>query len=91
MEEKFLQALEAARKKAETLGVRIRPLTDMKAVQRVLTGHRESDGFWQLTEMGKGDLTLEALALKKEFSALFTDEMANTALARLLEAGHKFY
>ena len=91
MEDKFLKALEAARKKAEALGVRIRPLADMKAVYRALTGHRESDGFFQLVEMGKGELTLEALTLRKEFSGLFTDEMANIALARLLEAGHKFY
>ena len=91
MEEKFLQALETARKEAESLGVRIRPMADWKAAQRCLTGHRESDGFFRLVELGKGDLTLEALALKKEFSQLFTDEMANTALARLLEAGHKFY
>ena len=91
MEEKFLQALETARKKAESLGVRIRPVGEMKAAYRVLEGHRESDGFFQLVEMGKGDLTLEALALKKEFSALFTDEMANAALNRLLEAGYQFY
>ena len=91
MEEKFLQALEDARKKAEKLGARIRPVADLKAAQRCLSGHRESDGFWELVEMGQGALTLEAVSLRKEFSGLFTDEMANNALARLLEAGHKFY
>ena len=91
MEEKFLKALEDARKQAQALGVRIRPVKDMKAAYQCLSGHRESDGFFQLTEMGKGELTLEAISLEKEFSALFTDEMANNALNRLLEAGYKFY
>lgn len=90
MEQKFLDALEDARKQAEQLGVRIRPITEMKAAYRVLSGHRESDGFFQLVEKGKGGLTLEALAQKKQFAPLFTDEQANTALTRLLDAGYTF-
>ena len=90
MEQKFLETLEAARKKAEQLGVRIRPIVDMQAAHRVLSGHRESDGFFQLVEKGKGELTLEALSLKKQFAPLFTDEQANTALNRLLDAGYRF-
>ena len=91
MEEKFLSVLEDARQKAEALGVRIRPVKDMKAAHQCLSGHRDSDGFFRLVEMGQGSLTLEAISLKKEFTSLFTDEMANNALNRLLEAGHKFY
>lgn len=90
MEQKFLETLETARKKAEQLGVRIRPIADMQAAHRVLSGHRESDGFFQLVEIGKGELTLEALSLKKQFAPLFTDEQANTALNRLLDAGYRF-
>ena len=90
MEQKFLETLETARKKAEQLGVRIRPIADMQAAHRVLSGHRESDGFFQLVEKGKGELTLEALSLKKQFTPLFTDEQANTALNRLLDAGYRF-
>lgn len=90
MEQKFLDTLEAARKKAEQLGVRIRPVTDMQAAHRVLSGHRESDGFYQLVQLGKAELTLEALAIKKQFTGLFTDEQANTALNRLLDAGYRF-
>lgn len=90
MEQKFLVALEDARKKAEQLGVRIRPVTDMKAAYRVLSGHRESDGFYQLVRLGKAELTLEALSVKKQFSGLFTDEQANNALTRLLDAGYTF-
>ena len=90
MEEKFLLALEDARKKAGEKGVRIRPMADMTAVKRCLSGHRVSDGFYQLADKGLLRLSLEALAVKKQFTALFTDEEANNALTRLLEAGYSF-
>lgn len=90
MEEKFLFALEANRQRAEKLGVRIRPVTDMKQVHQTLSGHRESDGFSHLARLGKLELSMEALAVKKQFTALFSDEQANNALMRLLEAGYRF-
>ena len=90
MEEKFLQEIAASRDKALSLGVRIRPIEDMKAAHRILTGHRESDGFFRLADKGRLDLSLEALAVKKKYTALFSDQEANTALTRLLEAGYKF-
>ena len=88
MEEKFLAAVETARMQAEKLGVRIRPVADMNAAHRILSGHRESDGFGALADKGRLDLTLEALAVKKQFTSLFTDEEANNALDRLLFAGY---
>ena len=90
MEEKFLAAFEAARQKAEALGVRIRPVTDMAQAHRILSGHKESDGFSHLARLGKLELSMEAMAVKKQFTALFTDEEANNALMRLLDAGYKF-
>ena len=90
MEEKFLAALEDNRRKAEALGVRIRPVTELKQAQRVLSGSRVSDGFGDLARLGKLSLSLEALAVDRRFTTLFTDEEANEALTRLLEAGHKF-
>ena len=45
MEEKFLEALAANREKAAKLGVRIRPVADMKQAKRYLSGSRASDGF----------------------------------------------
>ena len=87
MEEKFLAALETARMQAAALGVRIRPV-DMKGAKRCLSGSRESDGFYQLADLNRLDLSLEALAVKKQFTSLFTDEEANTALDRLLAAGY---
>ena len=90
MEEKFFQALAAAREQAAKLGVRIRPMTDMQSVHRCLSGHRESDGFALLAQKGRLDLSLEALAVKKQFTGLFSDEEANNALMRLLDAGYRF-
>ena len=90
MEEKFLAALEANRQKAAALGVRIRPVADMAQAHRILSGHRESDGFHRLAAMGQLALSLEALAVKKPYTALFSDEEANNALMRLLDAGYRF-
>ena len=90
MEEKFLQALEENRKKAEALGARIRPMTDMQQAHRCLSGNRESDGFNILAQKGRLDLSLEALAVKKQFTSLFNDDEANNALMRLLDAGYRF-
>jgi hypothetical protein len=90
MEAKFLAACAVNREKAETLGVRIRPITEMQQAHRSLSGNRLSDGFSLLAQKGRLDLSLEALAVKKQFTALFTDEEANNALMRLLEAGYRF-
>ena len=91
MEEKFLAALADAREEAGKLGVRIRPVADMSMAHRCLSGHRESDGFWALADKKRLDLSLEALAVKKQFTALFSDEEANTALERLMSAGYAFF
>ena len=90
MEEKFLAQLEANRQKAAALGVRIRPVEDMKQAKRLLSGSRTSDGFGDLARKGQLKLSLEALAVDKRFTALFTDDEANTALFRLLDAGYGF-
>ena len=89
MEEKFIAAWEQNRAKATLLGVRMRPL-DVKSAKRVLSGSRLSDGFNDLAAKGQLKLSLEALAIDKRFTGLFTDEEANEALVRLLEAGYKF-
>ena len=88
MEEKFLAQLSLNRQNAEELGVRIRPVTDMAFAHRCLMGHRESDGFFALADKGRLDLSLEALAVNKAFTGLFTDDEANNALTRLLNAGY---
>ena len=90
MEQKFIAAWAKARQEAAALGIRMRPVADadaMKTAHRALSGSRESDGFAALKNAKRLDLSLEALATDKRFTALFTDEEANTALMRLLDAG----
>jgi hypothetical protein len=91
MEQKFVSTWLANRETAARMGLRLRPVTAedaMKTAHRWLSGHRESDGFAILADKGRLDLTLEALAVDKRFTQLFTDEEANNALTRLLSAGY---
>ena len=93
MEEKFIAAWAANRETAARMGVRMRPIDPndaMKQAHRCLSRHRESDGFSILADKRHLELTLEALAVDKRFTALFSDEEANTALTRLLSAGYRF-
>lgn len=89
MEEKFIAAWEENRAKALALGIRMRPL-DVKGAKRILSGSRLSDGFGELAGCGRLALSLEALAIDRRFTGLFTDEEANEALSRLLESGYRF-
>ena len=91
MEQKFIAAWSDRREKAAALGVRMRPVAPeeaLKTAHRSLSGSRLSDGFNLLAAKGRLDLSLEALAVDKRFTQLFTDEEANNALTRLLSAGH---
>ena len=93
MEEKFVAAWASAREKAAGLGVKMRPVAAeeaVKAAHRCLSGRRLSDGFNALKEKGRLEPTLEALAIDQRYTGLFTDEEANEALTRLLEAGYLF-
>lgn len=91
MEEKFIAQWEKARRRAEEMGVRMRPVERadaMKSAHRILSGRRLSDGFDALQRTHHLELSLEALAVDPRFTGLFTDEEANEALTRLLEAGY---
>lgn len=93
MEEKFIAVWLQCREKAQALGIRLRPLDRDRAMEtahRALSGRRVSDGFDALASQGHLELSLEALAVDKRFTALFSDDEANTALIRLLEAGYHF-
>ena len=93
MEQKFAAAWAANRAKAETLGIKMRPVAEaeaLKTAKRSLSGNRLSDGFNQLLAKNALNLSLEALVIDKRFTELFTDEEANEALMRLLEAGYRF-
>jgi len=93
MEEKFIAAWAAARENAAKNGIRMRPVPPeeaLKQAHRVLSGRRLSDGFNELAAKGLLKWSLEALIIDKRFTGLFTDEEANEALTRLLEAGYNF-
>ena len=93
MNEKFIAAWAANREKAARMGVRLRPMEAseaMKTARRALSGNRVSDGFNVLADKKHLELSLEALVIDKRFTGLFTDEEANEALTRLLEAGYRF-
>lgn len=93
MEEKFISAWASAREKAAGLGVKMRPVAAeeaMKSAHRCLSGRRLSDGFNALKDKGHLELSLEAIAIDKRYTQLFSDEEANEALTRLLEAGYRF-
>lgn len=93
MEEKFASAWAENRETAAALGVRIRPVEEgqaLSAAKRCLASRRLSDGFSQLQALGRLDLSLEALAIHRRFTGLFSDDEANEALSRLLEAGYAF-
>ena len=89
MEAKFIAAWENNRAAAALMGIRMRPL-DVKGAKRILSGSRLSDGFNELKAGNQLKLSLEALAVDKRFTSLFTDEEANESLNRLLEAGYRF-
>lgn len=92
MEAKFIAAWQKNRNAAAILGVRMRPVEAdaLKQAKRILSGNRLSDGFNDLAAQGQLKLSLEALVVSREFTPLFTDEEANEALTRLLEAGYGF-
>ena len=90
MEQKFAAAWVKSREAAMELGVRMRPVkpeTAMIDARRCLSGRRLSDGFNDLAKLHRLDLSLEALATDRRYTALFSDEEVNEALTRLLEAG----
>jgi hypothetical protein len=92
MEEKFIAAWQSNRAAAALMGIRMRPIDEnaLKNAKRILSGTRLSDGFNELAAKGQLKLSLEALVIDKRFTGLFTDEEANEALTRLLEAGYRF-
>ena len=89
MQQQFISQWEACRALAAQAGVRMRPVPGeeaMKTAHRLLSGSRTSDGFSELAKIGHLEWSLEALAVDKRFTGLFSDAEADEALNRLLEA-----
>lgn len=97
IEEHFARAWAARWKKLQALGIptarmeqSAEALGAVEAARRCLSGRRCSDGFQTLAKEHRLELSLEALVLEPDWGGLFTDEQANEAIGRLLEAGYSF-
>ncbi|MFD0773447.1 DUF262 domain-containing protein [Streptomonospora algeriensis] len=60
----------------------------LETARRLLNAPAVSDGFAELWERGRLDLTVEALALQKKFAPLFSDAELSKARTRLEQFGH---
>lgn len=96
-EEAFSQSLGKTWDEMDRLGIRTARVRKQAAehgtvstVKRCLRGTQVSDGFRELTLKRRLNLSLEAQVLDRRWGTLFTDEEANEAIARLLEAGYQF-
>ncbi|WP_160051341.1 DUF262 domain-containing protein [Nocardiopsis sp. FR26] len=74
---------------ASFLGM-ITDLGPLGTARKLLNAPAVSDGFANLWERGRLDLTVEALVLRPDFSPLFTDQELARARARLEQFGYRF-
>ena len=58
-------------------------LGPLETARKLLHDPTVSDGFANLWDRGRLDLTVEALVLRPEFSSLFTDQELDRARGRL--------
>lgn len=65
-------------------------LGGLQAARALLQKTGMSDGFAELWERDRLDLTVEAHVIKPEFRSLFSDEEVATAKMRLYEVGYNF-
>ncbi len=64
-------------------------LGPLETARKLLNAPAVSDGFSNLWDRGRLDLTVEALVLRPEFSPLFTEEELTRARNRLGQFGHE--
>jgi hypothetical protein len=86
----MLSIYHEAKKVGYTAGYFLRMLSELgptETARRLIESETPSDGFTRLYELGRLDLTVEALALVPEWRDLFTNEQRRTARDRLLEYG----
>jgi hypothetical protein len=69
----------------------LRMLSDhgpIDTARRLITSTQPSEGFTQLWQRGRLDLTVEASVLRPEFADLFTEEERDACRRRLSEYGY---
>lgn len=62
----------------------------VETARRLISAASVSDGFTRLWELGRLDLTVEALALRDEFQPLFSEPECRQARARLAAYGFEW-
>lgn|GEM_PF-2048336 len=60
----------------------------IETARRLITTRAASDGFTKLWELGRLDLSVEAVALRPELAPLFTRDELDAARRRLDDYGH---
>lgn len=80
---------------AEALGCRmvkfqktVNQYGGVETAKEYLRKNRLSDGFDQLSNLGRLELSMEAQVVRGKFAALFTDEEVNGCFERLCAAGY---
>jgi hypothetical protein len=58
------------------------------ACKRILEPGGSTEGLTRLWELGRLDLTVEAIVLRPEFASLFSQEQLTTARKRLTDVGY---
>ena len=90
----FTKALLKNIEAAEKLGCRMVKLRQtvekyggVNTAKEYLRKNRYSDGFEQLVDLKRMDLSMEALVVKGKYGALFTDDEVNSCFERLCADG----
>lgn len=95
-QERFTKLLREGAEECRRIGYNPRKFLQMLAAdggyataQKLLASPRISDGFVELSMLGRLDLSVEALVLEHGWGPAFDTELVNRARKRLIEAGYR--
>ena len=96
LEAAFEHEMETTYHEAAKLGYRatyflrmVREHGGVETAHRLLAASGSSEGLGRLWELGRLDISLEALVLKPEYASLFTNEERRIARERLAEMNYR--
>lgn len=67
----------------------VQQLGGLEAARRLIDSPTPAEGFTRLFELGRIDLSVEAIASQERFRTLFTDEQLRRAADRLKEVNYE--
>ncbi len=95
LEEQFHAAMLSIYEQAAELGYRpsyflrmVHSMSGVDTARTLLDRDAPTDGFTRLWELGKLDLSIEAIALSPQYETLFTTGHLHRAEKRLIEYGY---